>query len=68
MLGSGAPDYEEGLRRAEREYPYFVRGITKFDVKLAHRWVLLSGVACQELQGLSTRGWGAFSGELGLSR
>jgi glycogen synthase len=37
ILGSGAVDYEERIRQAERDYPYYVRGIAKFDVPLSHR-------------------------------
>ncbi len=37
ILGSGAMDYEERIRQAERDYPYYVRGIAKFDVPLSHR-------------------------------
>ncbi len=37
ILGSGAADYEQAIARAQEEYPYFVRGITKFDVPMSHK-------------------------------
>jgi len=37
ILGSGAQDYEELCKQAEKDYPYHVRAVTEFDVPLSHR-------------------------------
>ncbi len=37
MLGSGAADYEEAFRRAQRTYPAHVRAHVGFSVPLAHK-------------------------------
>ena len=37
MLGSGAADYEAGMREATREYGWCFRGHVGFSVPLAHQ-------------------------------
>ncbi|KAI8473990.1 MAG: hypothetical protein J3K34DRAFT_156151 [Monoraphidium minutum] len=39
VLGSGAPDYEEALRDATRQYGFFFRAVVGFSVPLAHRLI-----------------------------